>query len=182
MLFTFSSSFPAMLLVYMSSTLALTLPRLPPHDDFQHRSLLTTSRHAFETYTANPKLFITPPPPPKTTTTTKIPSSSKSEPTCTGDDNYDDEDDENQRSLRPVFQVTKSQFEDVLRKSLHINFRLQVVSASNKDKDDEREVLGEIPVQITIHNFRLGGLSAPRVFSQSLNVQHDPVNYGNIRI
>lgn len=180
MLLTFSSSFLAMLLVCMSSTQALTLPKLPPHDDFQHRSLLTTS-HAFETYTANPRLFITPPPLPPPTT--KTPSESKSEPTYTGGyDDDDDKDDENQRPHQLVFRMTKPQLEDFLRKTLHIDFRLQVVSAPNKDKDDEREVLGGIPVQITIHNFRLGGLSAPHVFSQSWNEQHNPGNYGNIRI
>ncbi|KAG0284296.1 hypothetical protein BGZ97_008241 [Linnemannia gamsii] len=167
--------FLAILLVCMPLTLALTLPRLPPHDDFQYTSPITIGRAAFETYTANPKLFITLPP-----TTTPSTSESGPEPTYAGYDDDVKEGDEDQRPHRPVFQVTKSQVEDVLRKTLHLDFRLQVVSSANKGKDDKREILGEIPVQITIHSLRLGGLSAPRVHSQSWNEQHDPVNYGNI--
>ncbi|KAF9293848.1 hypothetical protein BGZ88_004806 [Linnemannia elongata] len=76
-------------------------------------------------------------------------------------------DVETETSHLPLFKVTKSQFEGILHQTLHIDFRLQV--------------LGEIPVQITIHNLHLGGLSAPQVHTQILNEQHDPINYGNIR-
>ncbi|KAF8945308.1 hypothetical protein BGZ47_002901 [Haplosporangium gracile] len=133
---------------------------------------------SFETNTAHPKLFITPTTPP-----------SESEPKTAHDD--DDDDDDEGQAHRPVFQVTKSQFEDILRQTLHIDFRLQVVSdPTNKDENEdedkngseEREVLGKIPVQITIRSLRLGGLSASQVHSQILNEQRDPVNYGNIRI
>ncbi|KAG9066744.1 hypothetical protein KI688_012653 [Linnemannia hyalina] len=157
MLSTFLPTLFALILVSLStSTLALTLPRLTPRYD----SLIST-RASFETYTAHPKLFTTP---------ATTPSDSKAE-----------------TNHLPVYKVTKSQFEGILRQTFHIDFRLQVVSDSNKQADEnenaseEREVLGEIPVQITIHNLRLGGLSAPQVHSQTLNGQRGPINYGNIR-
>ncbi|KAF9310001.1 hypothetical protein BGZ91_007217 [Linnemannia elongata] len=157
MLVTLFPTLLALALVSLfSSTLALILPRLTPRDD----SLISTGT-SFETYTDHPKLFITP---------TTTPS-----------------DAETETSHLPLFKVTKSQFEGILRQTLHVDFRLQVVSNSNQQVDQdgndskEREVLGEIPVQITIHNLRLGGLSAPQVHSQILNEQRDPINYGNIR-
>ncbi|KAF9900927.1 hypothetical protein EC991_006734 [Linnemannia zychae] len=90
----------------------------------------------------------------------------------------------------PVFQVTKLQLEGILSQALQLDFHLQVVSdlANNKNKMNikdaapECKVLGEIPVQVKIHKFRIGGLSAPRLSSQTLNEQRDPVNYGNIRV
>ncbi|KAF9138331.1 hypothetical protein BG015_002429 [Linnemannia schmuckeri] len=173
MLSTFTPAFLAILLISLSSsTLALTLPRLTPRDDSQPRPPISIGA-SFETYAAHPKLFITP---------TAPPSESETETTH--------HDDDEGLAHRPMFQVTRPQFEDILRQTLHIDFRLQVVSDPvNKDKNDDedengsegREVLGEIPVQITIHNLRLGGLSAPQVHSQILNEQRDPVNYSNIR-
>ncbi|KAK3834875.1 MAG: hypothetical protein JOS17DRAFT_773002 [Linnemannia elongata] len=157
MLSTFFLTFLALILVSLpSSTLALILPRLSPRGDS-----LTSTGASFETYAAHPKLFITPTTPPF--------------------------DFETETNHPPVFKLTKSQFESILRQTLHIDFRLQVVSGSNKqtyedeNASEEREVLDEIPVQITIHNLRLGGLSAPQVHSHISNEQRDPVNYGNIR-
>ncbi|KAF9136262.1 hypothetical protein BGW39_003707 [Mortierella sp. 14UC] len=144
----------------LSSTSALVIPR-PTVVSFGPQLVSYPASSSFATYAANPKLLLTPP------------SSSQTTTTCADD-----------TKEQPVFQVTKSQLEDILSQTLQLDFRLRVVSDSDMNNDERLEgtVLGEIPVQIKIHKLRLGGLSAPRLNFQTLNEQRDPVNYGNIRI
>ncbi|KAF9090132.1 hypothetical protein BGX29_011639 [Mortierella sp. GBA35] len=148
----------------VSSTLALTLsfprsglPLSPPR-----AATTATTTASFETYAANPKLLVTP-----------IPT-----PTPTSSIRPDPESAEKQ-----TFQVTKDQLEGLLQQVLQFDFQLQVVSGTPDpaSASGDRELLGEIPVQIKVRKLRIGGLSAPRVHFETLNDQRDPVNYGNIR-
>ncbi|KAF8939194.1 hypothetical protein BGZ58_010450 [Dissophora ornata] len=79
-------------------------------------------------------------------------------------------------------QITKKQLEELASFALNVKFDLDVVSdASPKGGDASLKALGTIPVHLRIKELRIGGVSLPRIHSESLNQKVDPVNFGNIR-
>ncbi|KAF9953685.1 hypothetical protein BGZ72_005230 [Mortierella alpina] len=83
------------------------------------------------------------------------------------------------------FRITKTQLEGLLGLALDARFTLEVVSdedpASMTGDRSQGRVLGKIPVRLRVKELQIGGVSIPRLQTESVNAMMGAVNYGNIR-
>ncbi|KAF9994521.1 hypothetical protein BGZ80_000722 [Entomortierella chlamydospora] len=85
-------------------------------------------------------------------------------------------------------EITKKQLEKLLGLALDTTFNLKVMSdnsdfkAGNEVGDSGSELLGTIPVHLKIKELKIGGILAPKIETESLNLKVDPSNFGNIKI
>ncbi|KAF9277533.1 hypothetical protein BGZ68_009228 [Mortierella alpina] len=86
------------------------------------------------------------------------------------------------------FRITKTQLESLLSLALE-TFTLEVVSDEKPDTsmtgDHQHQpvrVLGKIPIHLRVKELQIGGVSIPRLQTESVNAEMDGVNYGNLRV
>ncbi|KAG0324518.1 hypothetical protein BGZ99_001713 [Dissophora globulifera] len=89
-------------------------------------------------------------------------------------------------------QITKKQLDQLLSYALDLNFSLEVVgekaavevdTGKKSDVADAApgKVLGAIPVHLRVKELKIGGVSVPKIVSESVNEKQDPINFGNIQ-
>ncbi|KAG0304554.1 hypothetical protein BGZ98_005358 [Dissophora globulifera] len=89
-------------------------------------------------------------------------------------------------------QITKKQLDQLLSYALDLNFSLEVVGEKAAGEVDTGKksgiadaalgkVLGTIPVHLRVKELKIGGVSVPKIVSESVNEKQDPINFGNIQ-
>ncbi|KAF9327230.1 hypothetical protein BG006_009423 [Podila minutissima] len=84
----------------------------------------------------------------------------------------------------PTFQITEQELKTLLGIKLEFDLNLDVVH-SHVDAaavGRAQSSVVRIPVHIKIHELTIGGILVPSLAVEDVNLQSDPVNYGNIRV
>ncbi|KAG0331647.1 hypothetical protein BG000_010714 [Podila horticola] len=84
-------------------------------------------------------------------------------------------------TMAPTFQITEQELKNLLGIKLEFDLNIDVVY-NHDDAVDRALGMGRIPVHIKIHELTIGGILAPSLTVKDINLQSDPVNYGNIRV
>ncbi|KAG0026778.1 hypothetical protein BGZ82_009302 [Podila clonocystis] len=83
----------------------------------------------------------------------------------------------------PTFQISEEELKNVLGIKLEFDLNLDVVHDSvDAVVGRTQSSVGRIPVHIKIHELTIGGILAPSLTVNDVNLQSDPVNYGNMRV
>ncbi|KAG0077705.1 hypothetical protein BGZ92_001815 [Podila epicladia] len=83
----------------------------------------------------------------------------------------------------PTFQITEQELKNLLGTKLGFDLNLDVVHGHVDAADDRAQSSAvRIPVHIKVHELTIGGILAPSLTVKDVNLQSDPVNYGNIRV
>ncbi|KAF8977746.1 hypothetical protein BGZ52_006753 [Haplosporangium bisporale] len=84
-------------------------------------------------------------------------------------------------STAPTLQISEQELKNLLGINLELDLSLEVVHDTDDAVAQTRSV-GRIPVHIKVHELTIGGILAPSLNVKDVNLQTDPVNYGNIRV
>ncbi|KAG0030200.1 hypothetical protein BGZ81_002968 [Podila clonocystis] len=83
----------------------------------------------------------------------------------------------------PTFQISEQQLKNLLGIKLEFDLNLNVGHDSvDPAVGRTQSSVGRIPVHIKIHELTIGGILAPSLTVKDVNLQSDPVNYGNMRV
>ncbi|KAF9385028.1 hypothetical protein CPB97_005178 [Podila verticillata] len=83
-------------------------------------------------------------------------------------------------SAAPTLQISEQELKNLLGITLEFDLNLEVVH--DVDAVVQAQSVGRIPVHIKVHELTIGGILAPSLKVKEVNLQADPVNYGNIRV